>query len=272
MGILKDILKLFKGKATEEMRPLLSCPNCPETFLTEKEKMGVALYICPECSGCFLTQLSLNNFLNFHNEEDWPHMFEIKPGSPHTFERSKFSRNCPACKDKMDNVEFQYKSGIWVDYCPNGQGIWLDQGELALIKEYKSNTAGDPLATRVNYDTDILPHAPGVDYETFSSEKEAKIIQEKTSVETGEEKEEIKQIEKPVTVKKESEIDIGKAVKEKTSKSDYLKTLAKLPKGRFLEYKTKAQKEWQEEKGSAKMDEDYFKEKVVEYAREEGFI
>jgi Zn-finger nucleic acid-binding protein len=40
----------------------------------------------------------------------------------------------------MENYQFAYQSGIWIDACPDQHGIWLDAGELSLIREYQENT------------------------------------------------------------------------------------------------------------------------------------
>ena len=37
----------------------------------------------------------------------------------------------------MDHYQFDYASGIWVDSCPLGHGLWLDAGELKQIIEYR---------------------------------------------------------------------------------------------------------------------------------------
>lgn len=138
MGFFNDILALFKGK--EEEKPLIpsKCPHCPEETLKVKEKFGVKIYLCFYCGGSFLTQTCLKDFLAFHEEEDWPELFDLEAESGHTYEKSEAPRNCPACNAPMENVQFQSISGIWIDICPAGHGVWLDCGEIKLIKKYKN--------------------------------------------------------------------------------------------------------------------------------------
>ena len=138
MGFLKNLLALFKG-APEEKPPVPSaCPACAGETLKEKEKFGVKVHLCYHCGGSFLTRECLRDFLAFHEEEDWPELFDLEPDRGHTFEKSKEPRNCPVCHALMDNMQFQSVSGIWVDYCPAGHGVWLDSGEIKLIKNYKN--------------------------------------------------------------------------------------------------------------------------------------
>jgi Zn-finger nucleic acid-binding protein len=43
----------------------------------------------------------------------------------------------------MDNTQFDYNSGIWIDSCPESHGIWLDAGELHLVREHRRNLQGE---------------------------------------------------------------------------------------------------------------------------------
>ena len=36
---------------------------------------------------------------------------------------------CPICKEK-ELIEVMAKNGVLIDYCPQCQGIWLDEGEI----------------------------------------------------------------------------------------------------------------------------------------------
>lgn len=42
----------------------------------------------------------------------------------------------------MENYPFGYQSGIWVDGCSQGHGVWLDAGELRLIRDYQACQKG----------------------------------------------------------------------------------------------------------------------------------
>jgi hypothetical protein len=59
----------------------------------------------------------------------------------HTFAPSRLPRACPSCNQAMENFAFD-ESGIWLDACNQGHGIWLDQGELKLLAKRRRN--GDP--------------------------------------------------------------------------------------------------------------------------------
>jgi Zn-finger nucleic acid-binding protein len=117
----------------------LLCPACNKS-LTEKEKSGIKICSCSDCQGFFMTREDMNYLLNNDIQEEWNDLFQEYKTSEDTFKRSRNLRKCPVCSVSMDNMQFQYSSGIWVDYCPGGHGIWMDGGEMKLIRDYTSGT------------------------------------------------------------------------------------------------------------------------------------
>ncbi len=39
---------------------------------------------------------------------------------------------CPHCRHSLVSLEF---AGLEIDYCPSCRGVWLDEGELELLRE-----------------------------------------------------------------------------------------------------------------------------------------
>lgn len=128
------------------MRNPLICAYCHEEALTARAKLGVKVYLCNLCGGSFFSQESLNNLLNYEGEKEWPELFELEANTEHTYDRSEERRECPGCGEKMNNQQFWYTSGIWVDYCPDGHGIWLDRGEARLLKDFHNRMATGELS------------------------------------------------------------------------------------------------------------------------------
>ena len=56
-----------------------------------------------------MNQENLKIFLDFHNKENWPELFNLKTDTEHTYNRSRETRRCPSCKKRMDNIEFRYQ-------------------------------------------------------------------------------------------------------------------------------------------------------------------
>jgi len=143
VDFIKKVFTRFLAEPESEMRDPLHCAYCTAEELSVKDKSGIKVYLCLGCGGSFLSQDSLNSLLNF-KEEEWPELFAREANTEHTYDRSDETRSCPGCGDKMSNQQFWYTSGIWVDYCPNGHGIWLDSGEAKLLKEFRDGLKEEP--------------------------------------------------------------------------------------------------------------------------------
>lgn len=46
---------------------------------------------------------------------------------------------CPKCSTEMKPINYSYESGIIIDSCPKGHGIWLDLHELEKVQIFKEN-------------------------------------------------------------------------------------------------------------------------------------
>lgn len=51
---------------------------------------------------------------------------------------------CPICTKKMEKVNFK-DSGIILDRCIKGCGIWFDQGELEKILKFQKQDSTEPI-------------------------------------------------------------------------------------------------------------------------------
>lgn len=110
------------------------CPNC-QTEMESQEVSSSSFHRCATCSGLWLAEEVFGTLLSAPLTEVESLLGEATP--EHTFERSPQSRVCPSCENTMDNYQFNYDSGIWLDACPGNHGIWLDQGELKLCRACK---------------------------------------------------------------------------------------------------------------------------------------
>ena len=111
------------------------CHSCEETLVTES--MGPRLLErCPACRGIWLSQAQLTEILQQVSEKVEGDLEAVESDGHaeigNTFAPSRLTRSCPACQVPMNNYKFE-ETGIWIDGCPEGHGIWLDQGELRLL-------------------------------------------------------------------------------------------------------------------------------------------
>ena len=63
-------------------------------------------------------------------------VFDAKEASEYSAHFSEKEGTCPHCNAKTLTSKENH-SGIVIDYCPEGHGIWLDGGEIASLKKNK---------------------------------------------------------------------------------------------------------------------------------------
>lgn len=96
---------------------------------------------CPSCQGSWLTAECLASALcQKSTDRDLSTLASAEPDADigHTFAPSRVQRVCPLCAIAMTNDRFE-DSGVWIDSCPEGHGIWLDRGELKLLQQRRAH-------------------------------------------------------------------------------------------------------------------------------------
>lgn len=139
MGFFDLFAALVLGrapKAAVTRRP----PRCPSCSCALRPVHG-GLHACGSCQGLWMPNESFQECLR--GEVEAPTGSAL--AGQHTYQRSASSRTCPACEARMENYQFAYQSGIWIDACPDQHGVWLDAGELPLILQYQQQTSGSEL-------------------------------------------------------------------------------------------------------------------------------
>ncbi len=141
--VLNDINTLDTSKAQKNI--IKRCPLCNVEFkvLNIKFPDGSVLKIeqCPNCSGLWFDKGELTKALEIS-------LKDIEKFFPSTLGKSikgSGKRLCPVCSAPMKLINYSMDSNIWVDVC--SCGIFLDAGELELIKLYSLN----PKTFKVDY-------------------------------------------------------------------------------------------------------------------------
>ncbi len=131
---------------------LMKCPDCQHPLILV-EYREVEIDLCSHCSGCWLDGEELGFLL--HGE--FRHLDEIDAVRGPTG-----SRRCPLCRKRLRVGPFA-ESGIEVDVCTMGHGIWLDRGELKeLMDLHGRDTRLLPLSLYLN---DMFADTPESDVE-----------------------------------------------------------------------------------------------------------
>lgn len=134
-GLIQRFLSVFADESAVT-KPTPVCPNCRKQLGSISD--GLMIFSCFSCQGVWLSQEAFSRILVVEEQKIAP-LLDQKPIYEHTFQRSPGGRICPSCDTVMENYEFDYSSGIWIDACPHRHGIWLDSGEIHLIRRFRQS-------------------------------------------------------------------------------------------------------------------------------------
>ncbi len=102
----------------------MDCPKCKNPLII-LELGGIETDYCMDCGGIWFDagelELLLNNkkaTLELLNHFNTNNNLKEKPIA------------CPICKKKMNKVYVYGNNRIIIDECPNGHGLWFDNGEI----------------------------------------------------------------------------------------------------------------------------------------------
>lgn len=142
----------------------MQCPACGNVLETH-DVHTVEVEECLNCGGVWFAQGELrkakdavepdSNWLDLDLWED-----------QESFEVDWSSRNCPVCDDPMAMILYG-STGETVDYCLEGHGIWLDEGEFeniisALDEEINTMTVPDYMRASVEEAQEIVTGTEGL--------------------------------------------------------------------------------------------------------------
>lgn len=93
--------------------------------------------LCPRCEGSFTDEEALRSLLSQPDLR----LSNLRPTllpnmvSVHPNEEDRGRLPCPSCAEEMTREPYAELNAVNIDRCPNGHGIWLDDGELGLLLE-----------------------------------------------------------------------------------------------------------------------------------------
>jgi Zn-finger nucleic acid-binding protein len=113
----------------------MKCPNC-NTDLVQTKRSGVDVEYCQSCKGMWLSCQELEQL------EDEAFDFGDEEKGSLIFSSTAATRKCPQCGKLMRR--FQYRLyDLEMDFCEDGHGYWLDEGEDKRVLELmKKEEAG----------------------------------------------------------------------------------------------------------------------------------
>lgn len=111
----------------------MKCPSC-HNHMNEVEIAGVKVDYCQDgCKGVFFDNYELKELDETH-EGSGKILEEILSQTRDDDSRME-KLECPRCNIKMKRHKYAFDSDVYVDHCYGCNGIWLDKGELAAVRE-----------------------------------------------------------------------------------------------------------------------------------------
>lgn len=143
---------------------------CPVdgTTLESHEIQGIILEECTQCRGLWFEQGELRKSIDESEPELGWLDFDLWTDQE-SINADWSTRKCPVCGKNMATISYA-DTGVAIDYCTEGHGIWLDKGEFqaiieALENEILSKDASDYVKASLDEAKDLL-----VGDEGFASE------------------------------------------------------------------------------------------------------
>jgi Zn-finger nucleic acid-binding protein len=102
----------------------MDCVACGNPMIA-LEVDQVEIDYCIECGGIWLDSGELEILLEDPRKVENVLRHAIpSPGTSESF------RKCPICLKKMEEIELDGETEIYIDRCKFGHGLWFDRGEL----------------------------------------------------------------------------------------------------------------------------------------------
>jgi Zn-finger nucleic acid-binding protein len=110
----------------------MNSPDC-HVPLRQTDYRGVQIHECPTCLGRWFDRDELRRAKDRTDEDlRW---LDFDPFTREADGGATSGRACPRCANPMGTVVYE-DSGVLIDKCPDGHGVWLDHGEFEKIVEH----------------------------------------------------------------------------------------------------------------------------------------
>jgi Zn-finger nucleic acid-binding protein len=112
----------------------MDCPDCG-VKLEKKLYRGIEVDHCPGCSGMWLDLDELDEL-----EDEAFDVDDLKGTLIHS--STPTEQRCPHCGCKLRSFQYRLKD-LELEYCENGHGYWLDEGEEKRVMKLMQQRAND---------------------------------------------------------------------------------------------------------------------------------
>jgi len=123
----------------------MNCPKC-NISLEARIYEGVEIDKCNQCQGVWLDDGEIVKIVQTKEETFDPNLIRETlsqgcSGIPKNEQQTAVS--CPKCQSAMTPINYDYASGIILDRCPQGHGLWFDGNELDKVQIVREQSEED---------------------------------------------------------------------------------------------------------------------------------
>jgi Zn-finger nucleic acid-binding protein len=115
----------------------MKCASCSKGT-REVEYEGVTLDVCAGCGSAWLDGGELKTIIKVREKRFTPAEIKAIRGVDEKIltkvDSIKGRYHCPKCDKQMDRINYGVTSGVLIDKCASGHGIFLDGGELEAVQ------------------------------------------------------------------------------------------------------------------------------------------
>jgi Zn-finger nucleic acid-binding protein len=130
----------------------MKCPKDGAELVTERYEGEVHIESCPSCGGNWAESGEIERIQALRERD---HLRELREQDDTVGRALEYARQsqvapgkCPVCSAEMAEEDYGYGSGVLVERCPAGHGVWLDVGELESLEiwfERNRREAAEPV-------------------------------------------------------------------------------------------------------------------------------
>lgn len=110
----------------------MKCPHCEKPLLP-KDYENISVSTCKDCSGIWMEPSQLSHLVSLREEKFSPSEIQDTLQSAYpglTDEDLASALPCPECSSEMQEINYNYCSGVILNSCQKGHGLWFDKDEL----------------------------------------------------------------------------------------------------------------------------------------------
>lgn len=123
----------------------MDCPKCAVPLEVVNYE-GVQVDRCKQCKGVWLDDGEIVKIVQTKQQTFDKNLITETLGQGFAGipdHQQQKAVNCPKCQSPMKPVNYDYSSGIILDRCPQGHGIWFDGGELEKVQIVREQSEED---------------------------------------------------------------------------------------------------------------------------------